>query len=67
MVMMTKPCEARRGPSHATLLCDAVWEAMPHASLSRDLLASVEQLGVIAIPDAMTGEWVRSSLHALAS
>jgi mannose-1-phosphate guanylyltransferase len=62
-----EPLEDVIGDPEETLLCDAVWEAMPHASLSRDLLASVDQLGVIAIPDAMTGEWVRSSLHALAS
>lgn len=42
-----------------TLLCDAVWESMPRASLCRDLLAHLDTLAVVSMPDAMTGEWMR--------
>ncbi len=50
-----------------TLLCDAVWESMPRASLCRDLLAHVNHLGVVSMPDAMSGEWTAPFAHALAS
>ena len=48
-----EPLEDVAGGPEATLLCDAVWESMPRASLFRDLLAHVPQLGVVSIPDAM--------------
>jgi mannose-1-phosphate guanylyltransferase len=48
-----EPLEDVVGGPEATLLCDAVWESMPRASLFRDLLAHVPQLGVVSIPDAM--------------
>ena len=54
------------GRPEETLLCDAVWESMPRASVCGDLLAHVEHLGVVSMPDAMTGEWARPA-HALAS
>jgi hypothetical protein len=40
---------------------------MPRASLSRDLLAHVEQLGVVSMPEAMSGEWSRPDAQARAS
>ena len=62
-----EPLEDVVGRPEATLLCDAVWESMPRASVSRDLLARVEYLGVVSMPDAMTGESSRSTTQALAS
>jgi mannose-1-phosphate guanylyltransferase len=60
-----EPLENVVGGPEGTLLCDAVWESMPRASLCRDLLAHVDQLAVVPMPDAMTGEWIRP--QALAS
>ena len=54
-----EPLETVVGSQEETLLCDAVWESMPRASLCRDLLAHVDQLAVVSMPDAMTGEWGR--------
>jgi len=51
-----EPLEDVVGGPEATLLCDAVWESMPRASLCGDLLAHVPHLGVVSMPDAMTGE-----------
>ena len=62
-----EPLEDVVGHPEESLLCDAVWESMPRASLSRDLLAHVEHLAIVAMPDAMTGEWVRPETQALAS
>ena len=62
-----EPLEDVVGRPEQTLLCDAVWEAMPRASVYRDLLAHVDQLGVVSMPDAMTGEWARPTAQALAS
>lgn len=62
-----EPLEDAFGRPEEALLRDAVWEAMPRASLCRDLLARVDQLGVVAMPDAMTGEWARPEVQALAS
>jgi mannose-1-phosphate guanylyltransferase len=62
-----EPLEDVVGRPEETLMCDAVWESMPRASLCRDLLAHVDQLGVISMPDAMTGEWARPDAQALAS
>ena len=59
-----EPLEDVVGGPEATLLCDAVWESMPRASLCRDLLAHVPQLGVVSMPDVMTG---RTDTQALAS
>jgi mannose-1-phosphate guanylyltransferase len=61
-----EPLEHVVGRPEERLLRDAVWESMPHASLCGDLLAHVQELGVVAMPDAMTGRW-RSDLQALAS
>jgi mannose-1-phosphate guanylyltransferase len=54
-----EPLENVGGGPEGTLLCDAVWESMPRASLCRDLLAHVDPLAVVSMPDAMTGEWMR--------
>jgi mannose-1-phosphate guanylyltransferase len=62
-----EPLEDVVGHPEESLLCDAVWESMPRASLSRDLLAHVEHLAIVSMPDAMTGEWVRPEAQALAS
>ena len=67
VVECLEPLEDVVGRPEETLLCDAVWESMPRASVCRDLLAHVEDLGVVSMPDAMTGEWVRPSTQALAS
>lgn len=62
-----EPLEDVVGRPEETLLCDAVWESMPRASLCRDLLAHVEHLAVVSMPEAVTGEWARPEAHALAS
>ena len=62
-----EPLEDVVGRPEETLLCDAVWESMPSASLSRDLLAHVERLGVVSMPEAMSGERARPVPRALAS
>ena len=62
-----EPLEDVVGHPEATLLCDAVWESMPRASLSRDLLAHIDDLAVVSMPDAMTGEWMPPYTQALAS
>ena len=67
VVECLEPLEDVVGRPEATLLCDAVWESMPRASVCRDLLAHVEPLGVVSMPDAMTGEWGRTAPQALAS
>ena len=67
VVECLEPLEDVVGRPEETLLCDAVWESMPRASVCRDLLAHVEHLGVVSMPDAMTGEWARPSTQALAS
>jgi mannose-1-phosphate guanylyltransferase len=56
-----EPLEDVVGRPEERLLCDAVWESMPRASLSRDLLAHVEGLGVVSMPEAMSGERARAS------
>jgi mannose-1-phosphate guanylyltransferase len=60
-----EPLEDVAGRPEETLLCDAVWESMPRASLSRDLLAHVDRLGVVSMSKAMSGE--RPVAPALAS
>jgi mannose-1-phosphate guanylyltransferase len=62
-----EPVEDVVGRPEETLMCDAVWESMPRASLCGDLLAHVDALGVVSMPDAMTGEWARPDAEALAS
>ncbi|HYE93501.1 MAG TPA: hypothetical protein VEA38_20880 [Terriglobales bacterium] len=62
-----EPLDGLVGRPEEALLRDAVWESMPRASLSRDVLARVDHLGVVAMPDAMTGEWARPEIQALAS
>ena len=62
-----EPLEDVVGRPEERLLCDAVWESMPRASLSRDMLAHVDRLGVVAMPEAMSGERARPAARALAS
>ena len=54
------------GPEES-LLSDAVYEGMPYASVSHDLLARCENLAVLPIGDVMWSDWARPALHALAS
>jgi mannose-1-phosphate guanylyltransferase len=67
VVECLEPLEHAVGRPEEALLCDAVWESMPRASLCRDLLTHVEALAVVSMPDAMTGEWRRPDTQALAS
>jgi hypothetical protein len=62
-----EPLQTVAGLPEETLLCDAVWESMPRASLSRDLLVHVDRLGVVSMPEAMSGERGRFAVRALAS
>jgi hypothetical protein len=62
-----EPLEDVVGRPEEALLCDAVWESMPRASLSRDLLAHVDRLGVVSMPEAMSSERGRFAAPALAS
>jgi mannose-1-phosphate guanylyltransferase len=59
VVECLEPLEGLVGSPEEPLLRDAVWESMPRASVWRDLLTHVDDLGVVAMPDAVT--------HALAS
>lgn len=58
--------DAVEGPE-ADLLCDAVYECMPQASLAHGLTDGWRHFGVLPIPDAMWGERSRPGLEALAS
>ena len=54
------------GPEES-LLSEAVYEGMPYASVSHDLLARCENLAVLPVGDVMWSDWARPALHALAS
>ena len=58
--------EVAEGPE-ADLLCDAVYECMPQASLAHGLTDGWRHFAVLPIPDAMWGERSRPGLEALAS
>ncbi len=61
-----EPLEAAFGRPEEALLCDALYECMPRASLWRALLHGGE-VAVLAIPDMMGSEHSPPLLHALAS
>jgi mannose-1-phosphate guanylyltransferase len=48
-----EPLEDAADTPEATLLCEAVYECMPYASLSRELLQRVSELAVLPVPDAL--------------
>jgi mannose-1-phosphate guanylyltransferase len=48
-----EPLEDVEDTAEATLLCEAVYECMPYASLSRELLERVPDLAVLPVPDAL--------------
>jgi mannose-1-phosphate guanylyltransferase len=48
-----EPLEHVADAAEATLLCEAVYECMPYASLSREFLERVPDLGVLPVPDAL--------------
>ena len=48
-----EPLEGVADAPEATLLCEAVYECMPYASLSREFLERVPQLAVLPVPDAL--------------
>jgi mannose-1-phosphate guanylyltransferase len=55
-----EPLEDVADKPEATLLCEAVYECMPYASLSRELLQRVSDLAVLPVPDVLreTGDAV---------
>jgi len=48
-----EPLEGVADALEATLLCEAVYECMPYASLSREFLERVPDLAVLPVPDAL--------------
>jgi mannose-1-phosphate guanylyltransferase len=48
-----EPLEAVADAPEASLLCEAVYECMPYASLSRELLERGRDVAVLPVPDAM--------------
>lgn len=62
-----EPLEGAAEGAEADLLCDAVYECMPHASLAYGLTDGWRHFAVLPIPDAMWGEASRPRVEALAS
>ena len=48
-----EPLEDVADAPEATLLCEAVYECMPYASLSREFLERIPDLAVLPVPDAL--------------
>jgi mannose-1-phosphate guanylyltransferase len=48
-----EPLEQVADTPEATLLCEAVYECMPYASLSRELLERVREVAVLPVPEAL--------------
>ena len=48
-----EPLEDVADAPEATLLCEAVYECMPYASLSRELLERIPDLALLPVPDAL--------------
>lgn len=59
-----EPLEPALGGPEEGLLCEAVYECMPHASISRELLERGDPLAVVQVPDAVL---VTERGHLLAS
>ena len=49
-----EPLEDVADAAEATLLCEAVYECMPYASLSREFLERVPDLAVLPVPDTLS-------------
>jgi mannose-1-phosphate guanylyltransferase len=62
-----EPLEDVADAAEATLLCEAVYECMPYASLSRELLERVPDLAVLPVPDALSELADADAVVALAS
>jgi mannose-1-phosphate guanylyltransferase len=62
-----EPLEAVAEAPEAGLLCEAVYECMPYASLSRELLERGPDVAVLPIPDAMAQTYRGVELARLAS
>jgi hypothetical protein len=48
-----EPLEAVADAPEAGLLCEAIYECMPYASLSRELLERGRDVAVLPVPEAM--------------
>jgi mannose-1-phosphate guanylyltransferase len=62
-----EPLEAVADASEAGLLCEAIYECMPYASLSRELLERGRDVAVLPVPEAMAHSDSASELVRLAS
>src|SRR5688572_32301907 len=62
-----EPLEAVAEAPETGLLCEAVYECMPYASLSRELLERGDNVAVLPVPDAMAYHGRHSDLVRLAS
>jgi mannose-1-phosphate guanylyltransferase len=51
-----EPLEPAFGGPEERLLCEAVYECMPHASISRELLERGDPLAVLQVPEALVTE-----------
>jgi mannose-1-phosphate guanylyltransferase len=51
-----EPLEPALGGPEEGLLCEAVYECMPHASISRELLERGDPLAVVQVPEAIVTE-----------
>jgi len=51
-----EPLEPALGGPEERLLCEAVYECMPHASISRELLERGDPLAVLQVPEAVVTE-----------
>lgn len=51
-----EPLEPALGGPEEGLLCEAVYECMPHASISRELLERGDPLAVLPVPEALVTE-----------
>lgn len=51
-----EPLEPALGGPEEGLLCEAVYECMPHASISRELLERGDPLAVLQVPEALVTE-----------
>jgi mannose-1-phosphate guanylyltransferase len=62
-----EPLEAVAEAPEAGLLCEAVYECMPYASLSRELLERGRDVAVLPVPEALARSSYRGDLARLAS
>lgn len=62
-----EPLRPAFGGPEESLLCEAVWEGMPYASVSHDLLGGDRRFAVLPIPDVMRTRAVPAAVTQLAS